>query len=316
MRILIAEDDAVTRRILQVAVERAGHECAVAVDGEDAWARYAGFEPDVLITDWMMPHLDGVELCRRVRAHERPGYCYVILLSALADREHAVAGTRAGADDYLAKPLNRSDLEVRLIAAARVTELHRRLAAQRAELERLSEQHYEDARRDALMGIGNRRRLLEDLGALAARTARYGHAYCLALCDIDNFKRYNDAFGHPAGDEVLRAVARQLAATCRRGDAVYRYGGEELVVVLPEQDLASAAVAGERLRGAVQELALPHPGNPPAGVVTVSVGVADVPAGQPDDALELLGPVDAALYRAKARGRNRVEVVASPAATA
>jgi two-component system, cell cycle response regulator len=313
MRILVAEDDAVTRRILQVAVERAGHECAVAADGEQAWALYLRLAPDALISDWMMPGMDGPELCRRVRSDEERGYCYIILLSALTDRDHVLAGMRAGADDYLTKPLQPRELDLRLIAAARVTELHRRLAAQRAELERLSAEHYEDARSDALLAIGNRRRLLEDLSGLAARTERYGHAYCVALCDIDNFKHYNDAFGHPAGDAVLQAVARALVRTCRRGDTVYRYGGEELVVVLPGQDLASAVMAAQRLRAAVEALAVAHPGNPPADVVTVSIGVAPVGEADPKDPAALLRPADAALYRAKEGGRNRVEVAGEAA---
>jgi diguanylate cyclase (GGDEF)-like protein len=155
-----------------------------------------------------------------------------------------------------------------------------------------------------LTGIGNRLRLAEDVEALCGRVARYGHAYCAALIDVDRFKGYNDGAGHLPGDEVLRAVADALAATIRSGDTLYRYGGEEFLVLLPEQTLDTAALAGERLREAVEGLSLPRPDG---GVVTVSVGVAGMGDASctPEELFEL---ADKALYRAKENGRNRVEV--------
>ena len=253
-----------------------------------------------------MPGLEGPELCRRIRALE-DRYCYVIMLSALTNREHVLAGMGAGADDYLGKPLDRGQLELRLVAAARVADLHRRLEAQRRELEQLNAKLYADARRDPLLGIGNRRRLIEDLHGLVGRIERYGHAAAIAVCDVDNFKAYNDTFGHPAGDRVLRSVADALVASSRTTDAVYRYGGEEIVVLLPEQDVDGGATAAERFRHAVEALALPHPGNP-AGVVTISIGVGAVDA----DVGGSLEAADAALYRAKAAGRNRVVRAIAP----
>ena len=305
MRILIAEDDAVSRRILQVTVERFGHDCVIAEDGLEAWELYGRLLPDVLITDWMMPGLDGLELCRRVRADSQR-HCYVIVLTALGDHEHALAGADAGADDHLTTPMRREELQVRLLAAARVTDLHKRLADREAELEHLTDRLHKEARRDPLTQLGNRLRLDEDLAALQARASRYGQRFTAALCDLDRFKNYNDRFGHLAGDEALRSVARAVTGSVRSGDAVYRYGGEELLVVLPAQDPAGAALALERVRSAVQGLGVLHPDNRPSGVMTVSVGAATHQAEE--SIADLLRRADTALYEAKAEGRDRVVV--------
>ncbi|MDQ3639591.1 MAG: response regulator, partial [Actinomycetota bacterium] len=140
MKILIAEDDAVSRTILRRAVEKIGHECLAAADGEEAWNLYKETpDIDVIISDWMMPGVDGLELCRRARGDGRGGcYTYFIFLTALGDREHLLQGLEAGADDYLSKPLDRDELGMRLTSALRVTELHRRLAVQNGELEKLN----------------------------------------------------------------------------------------------------------------------------------------------------------------------------------
>ena len=307
MKILIAEDDAVSRMILQRAVEKSGHECLAAEDGERAWELYRETpEVDAIISDWMMPGMDGLELCRRVRAKEQEGYIYFIFLTALRDREHLLMGLEAGADDYLSKPLDSDELQVRLISARRVTGLHRRLAFQNGELEMLNRKLFEQSREDPLTHLGNRLRLREELEALRARAERYGHSYSAVLCDVDRFKPYNDHYGHLAGDEVLQKVAETVAAQCRSGDTAYRYGGEEFLVILPEQSQESAASIADRLRRAVEDLRIPHEANDPPGVVTISAGVATLPAEASKSVDDLLGEADAALYRAKQSGRNRV----------
>ena len=332
MRLLIVEDDAISRVILQKAVQKLGHDCLVAQDGAKAWRVFQAAGVDAVISDWMMPGLDGVELCRRVRASASETYPYFILLTALGDKEHLLAGLQAGADDYLTKPLDRDELQVRLIAAARVTSLYRQLAEQKREVERLNRQLFEQARRDPLTQLRNRLQLQEDLEALRGVVARYGRCYGVVLCDVDHFKRYNDAYGHLAGDDVLRAVAATITRHCRSGDLAYRYGGEEFLLLLPEQALDGAAAAVERLRGAVEALAIPHeakpapdvvtmgvdlgeriqaapsPAHPAPGVVTISAGVAALAPGGPKSVEDLLRDADAALYRAKEAGRNRVTV--------
>ena len=314
MRVLIAEDDPVSRLVLQRSIVALGHDCLVAGDGDEAWALFqqaqrAGQGPaDVVISDWMMPGLDGIELCRRVRGNGGEGYTYFILLTALGDKAHLRTGLEAGADDYLTKPLDRDDLQLRLIAATRVTSLYRQLAAQKAELEQLNRQLAGQARTDALTGLGNRFQLWEDLNALHGRVERYGHQYAVALCDVDRFKLYNDTYGHLAGDEVLRRVAGVLGGGCRQGDTAYRYGGEEFLLLLPEQPLEGAVIAMERLRQAIEQLAILHAANPPAGVVTISAGITALLPRERQDVEALLRKADAALYRAKELGRNRVVV--------
>jgi two-component system chemotaxis response regulator CheY len=305
LKILIAEDDAVSRTILRRAVEKLGHECQAAADGEEAWALYKeNPDLDVIISDWMMPGVDGLELCRRVRGDNRDGYTYFIFLTALGDREHLLQGLEAGADDYLSKPLDRDELGMRLTSALRVTELHRRLAFQNGELEKLNRMLFEQSRQDPLTSLSNRLRLREDLQVLQSRTERYGHNYAVVLCDVDFFKAYNDRYGHIAGDDVLRQVAATISSGLRTGDTAYRYGGEEFLVVLPEQDAEAAVAITDRLRQAVEDLGLPHADGGPGGVLTISAGVA-VSAGA-GDTDGLLKAADEALYAAKSGGRNRV----------
>jgi diguanylate cyclase (GGDEF)-like protein len=304
MKILIADDSPTPRLMLQRELEGLGHECIVAKDGLEAWELFQGSGVDVVISDWMMPGIDGDEFCRRVRADSNAPYAYFILHTSLDDLKHVIQGMQAGADDYLVKPFERDQLATRLIAADRITAVHRRLASQQAELERLNAMLFEDSRHDRLTGLGNRRRLDEDLEGFADQARRYDRPFAVALFDVDRFKQYNDTAGHAAGDDVLQSVAASLMQSCRSGDMAYRYGGEELLVALPEQDAATATVAAERMRAAIEALAIPHPGLAPGGVVTVSGGVS---CFEPDDSVTaLLARADAALYQAKEAGRNRI----------
>jgi two-component system cell cycle response regulator len=306
MKILIADDDVSSRRIIEMVLRRLGHECTTAVDGARAWDAFQSVQPDVVISDWMMPGLTGLELCRNVRTHSRAGYTYFILVTSHGALDQINEGMNAGVDDYLVKPLDPDDLEARLIAATRITSLHLRLAGQRTELEALNHELVTIARRDPLTGLGNRRALQEDLDLLEARVNRYGHRYCMALLDVDHFKAYNDTYGHPAGDEVLQTVAEKVKSHIRGGDALYRYGGEEFLCVFPEQSLATGTLAVERMRFGVAGLAIPHRGTS-LGVLTISAGMAVLDPGHTRSAGEVLKQADDALYRAKELGRNRVE---------
>lgn len=306
MRILVVDDDSTSRRIAEAVVRSLGHECQSVRDGTEAWDAYRSSPPDVVLTDLMMPGLTGLELCRNIRAHPSGASTYIVLVTSRGALTQILEGMEAGADDYLIKPLDPDALQARLIAAARVTSLHRQLARQRTDLEGMNDSLTVIARRDPLTGLRNRRALEEDLTLLEPRAARYGHRYCMALLDVDHFKAYNDTYGHPAGDEVLRALAAQFEAQIRGGDALYRYGGEEFLCIFPEQTLSSGTVAIERMRVGVQRLALPHTGNAP-GVVTVSAGMAILDSAGLHSAGDVLKEADAALYRAKERGRNRVE---------
>jgi two-component system chemotaxis response regulator CheY len=298
--------------MLRNALTTMGHDCLVAADGDEAWALFQERGADVIISDRLMPGLDGLALCSRVREHPGVPYTYFIFLTALAHKSEILEGMQEGADDYLTKPLDLDELRARLIAAERVTSLHRRLDEQARALERSNDALFHIARTDQLTGLGNRLLMNETLTALQARAERYGHSYAIALCDLDRFKAYNDVLGHLEGDHALRSVASILKETIRGGDGLFRYGGEELLVVLPEQTLDSAELAGERIRRAISSALLPHPGNPPYGIVTLSIGIAalDSVSGYGFDAV--IAQADTALYEAKRSGRNRVSVARTP----
>ena len=307
MRILIVEDDPVSLTMVTMLVELFGHTVLTATDGAAAWTLFEREKPDVILSDWMMPEMDGVDFCRRVREASTSGhYSYFILITTLTDRAHAATGIEAGADDYLPKPIDSEQLRMRLIVAERVTSLYTKLQEQQVALTQLNQRLLDEGRTDPLTRLGNRLRLREDLERLPSKAARYGYVYAVMLCDVDHFKKYNDTAGHLAGDEVLRKIGDALAHGCRSGDAAYRYGGEEFLLILPGQSLLSGAIAAERLRRAIEALAIPHPGIEPGGRVTISVGVAALTRDGKKTAEQLLDEADQALYQAKREGRDRV----------
>ncbi len=303
MRILIAEDDPVSRKMLSRALTRMGHDVISAENGRDAWQRLRADPVRLVIADWEMPEMDGVELVQRIRKDRDGNYTYLILLTSRSQRQDKVIGLEAGADDYITKPFDRDELMVRIRAGERIIALQEELAERNAQLAQM-------ALIDGLTNVANRRAFDSEFHKLAAHSRRFSRPFSLLMLDIDYFKRYNDAYGHEAGDEALRRVAQALEETVRTSDSVFRYGGEEFVVLLPETGTSGAKLVAERLREAVEACAIPHPANEPVKVVTVSVGVATYMAqsGQLPDAA--LGQADEALYNAKRGGRNRVESTA------
>ena len=210
VNILIVDDEPGSRLMVSSAVRRLGHEAVEAEDGDDGWQRFEAGRPEVLITDWSMPGIDGTELTRRIRSLEGGGYTYIMVLSARADEHAQRDAVRAGADDVLAKPLDPAELERGLIAAERLVTMHRRMTS--------------DLRRDPVTGAGSRVRLDEDLAALCARATRYGHTYCVAMIGLV-----------PGSDDGVRRVGAALTEEIRSGDVLYRYGPARFVVLLPEQ---------------------------------------------------------------------------------
>ncbi len=305
MRVLVADDETTTRLVVKAVIQKLGHECLVAADGSLAWTLLQETHVDVLITDWMMPGIDGPELCRRIRAEPDGSYTYIIMATVLAERNDVLAGMQAGADDYLTKPLDPFDVQTRLVAAERVSNLHRQLADARAEQDRLNRELADQARTDPLTQLGNRLRLREDLQRVHAHALRHMQAYSIAICDIDHFKVYNDTYGHPKGDAALQQVAAVLSSDVRASDAAYRFGGEEFVIVYPDDGLDGAIVATERLRTAIEALHVTHQGNPPAGVLTISAGVATHIPNTGTSPEAVLEKADQALYAAKQHGRNQ-----------
>ncbi len=300
MKLLLVEDDIKIATAVKRGLEAEGFVVDVANDGIDGlWLATEGTF-DLIVLDIMLPGRNGYSVCSELR---RAGdWTPVLMLTAKDGDLDEAEALDTGADDYLRKPPDPDELQVRMISARRITALHRQLSQQNAELERLNLALFEQGRTDPLTRVGNRLRMQEDLTQLWSRARRApALGFCVALCDIDHFKVFNDTCGHQAGDEVLRTVASTLTAKARGGDAVYRYGGEEFLVMLSEPALDKAVVAMHRLHVAIAELAIPHP---KATTITVSVGVARHADDKPLD--DLIKEADVALYVAKSRGRNCV----------
>jgi diguanylate cyclase (GGDEF)-like protein len=309
LKVLVVEDDADCREALEGAVLSLGHSCSTARDGIEAWERYEADRADVILSDWQMPRMDGFHLCQKVRGDDsNRSYTHFIFITGNADKAHFIHGMRAGADDYIAKPVDLDELEGRLAAAQRIVILQRDLRQRNSSLRHESERAGVDARTDPLTGAFNRLALKEDLEALAARASRYGYKYAAALCDVDDFKAYNDQFGHLPGDDVLRRIVGTIHDEVRRGDVLYRYGGDELLVILPEQSATEAARGMDRLREEVEHLRIPQARAARSPLVTISVGVSALGGESGESVDDWLRRADSALYVAKTRGRNCVAV--------
>ena len=301
MTVLIAEDDPASRRLLEKAVQTFGHQVVPAVNGQDAWDRFNNGDFSFVITDWMMPGLDGLELCRRIRTSVRPCYVYIIMVTSCSGHEDLITGMSAGADDFIVKPIDRRELQVRMRAAERILKLQQELRDKNQQLEIMNTRLRRLSRLDALMQIGNRLAFEEKITEFHQYAMRYGRPYGVVMCDVDHFKAYNDTYGHPAGDEALRRIAGAVKDRLRSSDGAFRYGGEEIVVLLPEQSATESVWTAERLRSGVESLETP---------LTISCGVATCPAGAdpPREWETIVEWADQALYRAKALNRNRVEL--------
>jgi diguanylate cyclase (GGDEF)-like protein len=286
--VLVVDDDPDKRMLLTVALQMAGYEVRTANDGEEGLLAVESFQPDLIITDVMMPKMDGYELARRVRANPATRFLPIIIQTAARSGADDIRrGSEVGALGYITDP---TDIDM-LLARARTL---------------LDFKHYLDtceeaAFTDHLTGLANRRRFERQLEREVSRTQRYGRPFCLLLLDIDNFKLVNDTYGHEAGDEVIRRLALTLQAGTRGIDLAARVGGEEFAVILPETDFEGGLDVAERLRLAVREMDVPL-----VGQVTASFGVAEFPVSA-SAGRELVSVADAALYQAKRGGRDRVE---------
>jgi two-component system, cell cycle response regulator len=305
MRILVAEDDRVTRRLLESYIGKWGHETIACSTGTDAWQVLSSENPPrVAVIDWMMPEMTGVEVCQRVREEARRPYVYIILLTSKGGKEDIVQGLDAGADDYIVKPFNPNELRVRVRAGTRIIQLQEDLQAA-LEMSEFRASH------DLLTGLKNRAAVMEALKNELARSARQNIPAGIIIADVDHFKRVNDRHGHLAGDAVLREVAHRLGASMRPYDTVGRYGGEEFLIVLPGCNSEEAAQIAERLRSGFTE----HPLVTPEGSfdITLSFGVSSWSGSTACDSDNVIREADQALYQAKDRGRNRVETFSSMA---
>jgi diguanylate cyclase (GGDEF)-like protein len=308
VKILVADDDRVTLRLLDRILTEAGYDVLLAGDGAAAWSLCLSDSPSLVITDWEMPGLDGIALCSRIRQSEKEGYTYVIFLTGRSDRAHLIQALSAGADDFIAKPVHSEELRVRLRAAERILGLETHLRDANAQLVRMNERLLKMARLDPLMEIGNRLAFEEEFVAFHRQAEREGRRYAVVMCDMDHFKACNDNFGHQQGDDVLRAAGATIRRLLRANDAAFRYGGEEILIVLARQDLAGAVAAADRIRNNIDQLLFQAGETGRQFRVTMSCGVAAYPVtGCSDcDWRRLVDLADQALYEAKRLGRNAV----------
>jgi diguanylate cyclase (GGDEF)-like protein len=304
LKLLLVEDEPTQLMMTRRMLRNAGYEVDTASNGEEALQKISGGTFHLLVTDWDMPGMDGPTLCRHVRAIKNPpGYLYVLLLTGHSSTESLVAGLEAGADDYIRKPPNEAELLARLNAGRRVVRLEQSLREANEQIRLLSIT-------DPLVGTFNRRYLNDELMREVERARRYNRPLAAVMADLDFFKNVNDQHGHQVGDEVLRHFVELAKAAIRQSsDWIARYGGEEFVIVLPQTDLAGAVSTAEKIRS--QCAAAPFLTAAGALSVTASFGVAGLAVeGEPVGAAAetLLRQADAALYRSKKEGRNRVAV--------
>jgi len=299
--VLVVDDDELVIKRMNHLLKSRGYVVHTALSGEEALRVLDTTVCQIVLTDWRMPDMDGLALCRNLRERTSDGYFYILMLTVRNQTSDILAGLAAGADDYLVKGANSAEILARVEVGRRTTQLDRSLRASNRENRRMSVT-------DALTGVHNRRFLMEYLPRELERSRRYTHPLAIVSCDIDHFKKINDGFGHEAGDEILQEFTSRAGDCIRRGiDWISRSGGEEFVIVLPETDLKGASCVAKRLRHAVDARPISTSSGPVD--VTVSMGVTAVETAQQLSAMsvaQLLRAADCHLYTSKHLGRNRV----------
>jgi diguanylate cyclase (GGDEF)-like protein len=300
MKILIAEDDPTSRRVLQALLEKWGYEVVLANEGRAAWQALQGEDvPPIAILDWVMPEMDGIQLCRSIRERGKEPYTYILLLTGRDRKQDIAKAFEAGVDDYLTKPFDADELKARLRAGTRIVALQESLISARDALQF-------EASHDPLTGLWNRGAILDALRRELGRAHRQGTPVASVLADLDHFKRVNDNYGHLIGDMVLRETARRMRSSVRLYDTVGRYGGEEFLLVMPACNATGAVELADRVRA--QVCAEPIDTSQGEVQISLSAGVAVDCNPRDEDPTVLLRAADEALYRAKEKGRNRVEL--------
>jgi two-component system cell cycle response regulator len=301
MKVLVAEDDVVQLRLLEVTLSKWGYQVLSARDGKTAWRILQEEEGPILaILDWVMPGYSGPQLSKLIREQSSKLYTYIILLTARKDKESLIEGIDAGADDYLGKPYILDELAARIRAGKRILHLQE-------ELVKAQEALRDEAMRDPLTHLWNRRTIFNKLDAELRAAKLSGHAVGVVIADIDHFKEINDTYGHMFGDHVLIDTVRRMQAALRPRDSIGRFGGEEFIAVLPQCGFEETIGAAERLRVAVETNPVQHMQRPLN--ITISLGcTASIPGA--DNSLQvLLRAADEALYESKRQGRNRVSAL-------
>jgi len=299
LTILVADDSPVYRKLVEQSLTQENCTLLLAKNGREALDLFAEHQPALLITDWSMPDISGIELCERIRRDFQQCYAYLILVTSHTDKEQVIQGLTAGADDYLTKPFHPGELLARVRVGRRIIELHRQVQAQNRQLEEM-------ALTDPLTGLPNRRAL--DLWATPqlCAAARHDFPIWIVMADLDHFKKINDTYGHDAGDTVLKGFAEILKTNSRRSNMCARMGGEEFLMVLTHVEKENIVIAAERIRKQFETRQF-MAGNQTVSA-TASFGIARFRGTEPPDLSALIARADAALYSAKRKGRNRIEV--------
>lgn len=307
MKTLIVDSSLIETLRIRHCVQRQGSAVIHAAYGEDAIELFRREKPDMVLLDVALPDISGFEVARRLRAAEEPGnWTPIIFVTGKTDDSDVEQGIAAGGDDYLFKPVNEAVLAAKIRALHRIVQMRTSLLVLTRELDTANQELQRLSASDGLTGIPNRRLFDATLSQEWRRHWRSGEELAVIMCDVDYFKRYNDRYGHQAGDECLRLVAQSLSACLERGgDTPARYGGEEFAVILPATAAEGARQVAEKIRSAVTAQELAHVDSP-HGIVTLSLGVASAVPGEGVTAEHLLQTADAALYAAKRAGRNCV----------
>lgn len=308
MKILIVDDTRLNLAIITQYVEHLGCTPIQANNGSEAIEQFRKTRPDLVLLDVVMPDIDGFEVAARMRQEETAGeWTPIIFLSAMTSDADLEKGITAGGDDYIYKPVSQVVLGAKIRAMQRIIQMRTSLVLMTQQLNAANQELKRLSTCDGLTGIFNRRFFDETLDREWRRTARANSTLSLILCDVDHFKLYNDNYGHQAGDECLRSVAKAISTTAQRAsDTAARYGGEEFVIILPDTPVGGALVAAEKIRHAIHQLNLPHKASSHQRV-TLSLGIAStLPAESTGTHTTLIEQADRALYRAKHAGRDRV----------
>jgi diguanylate cyclase (GGDEF)-like protein len=320
-RIVLVEDEPATRKLVQRQLDSAGYAVTACADGKAALDPISQMGTGIILADWSMPEMDGLELCRTVRELEEMqalGHVYFILLTAHDAKEQVVEGLQAGANDYLTKPYHPGELLARIQVGERFLLLQEELLQKTLEYQKantqlamLSRQLEESANTDALTGLANRRCLLERFNGVWELAQRNGHTLSCIMLDLDRFKNVNDTYGHQAGDRVLSEVSEIIRGAVRRPDLCGRVGGEEFVVVCPEVSLTAAVLLAERIRERVAARPIDCQGASIRQTVSGGVAARDARTNSPE---MLLRYADAMMYAAKSNGRNQTWMMAADGA--
>lgn len=307
LKVLIVEDSKVALKAISGYIEDMGVQPLLAENGQDAIELYTRERPDIVLLDIILPDTDGYEVARQIRRlQDKDQWTAIIFLSVMSKDEDLARGIEVGGDDYIMKPVGSVVVQAKVRAMYRLVQMQRALVKLAAQLNDANHELQRLSMTDALTGIANRRMFDASLTREWRRCQRLKQPMSLVMLDVDNFKKYNDRYGHQDGDECLKAVAQEVArAAPRAGDLVARYGGEEFVMVLGETDQNGARWVAERVRQRVALLQLPHTGSQHQ-FVSVSCGISSVYPTRELSAETLLQSADLALYEAKHQGRNTV----------